>query len=59
MRPDFVFSERSVSPSFFFTTPAKKPRTEFGCQPVNGRNRGTVLGLGQAKDMVVLRCPSS
>jgi hypothetical protein len=22
MRPDFVFSEASVSPSFFFTTPA-------------------------------------
>src|SRR6516165_1750508 len=34
MRPDFVFSEASVSPSFFFTTPAKKPRTECGCQPV-------------------------
>src|SRR6516165_6739897 len=34
MRPDFVFSDSSVSPSFFLTTPAKKPRTEFGCQPV-------------------------
>src|SRR5215471_7193635 len=34
MRPDFVFSEKSVSPSFFFTTAAKKPRTECGCQPV-------------------------
>src|SRR6516162_5324517 len=34
MRPDFVFSEASVSPSFLFTTPAKKPRTECGCQPV-------------------------
>src|SRR5215831_18312586 len=34
MRPDFVFSHVSVSPSFFFTTPAKKPRTECGCQPV-------------------------
>src|SRR5262249_46435783 len=34
MRPDFVFSDSSVSPSFFFTTPAKKPRTECGCQPV-------------------------
>src|SRR6516164_8119635 len=34
MRPDFVFSDASVSPSFFFTTPAKKPRTECGCQPV-------------------------
>src|SRR6516162_6802284 len=34
MRPDFDFSDSSVSPSFFFTTPAKKPRTECGCQPV-------------------------
>src|SRR5262249_15058436 len=34
MRPDFVFSDSSVSPSFFFTVPAKKPRTECGCQPV-------------------------
>src|SRR6516164_10631153 len=34
MRPDFVFSDSSVSPSFFFTTPAKKPRTEWGCHPV-------------------------
>ena len=33
MRPDLVFSEASVSPSFFFTTPAS-PRTECGCQPV-------------------------
>src|SRR5215475_1479584 len=34
MRPDFVFSDSSVNPSFFFTIPAKKPRTECGCQPV-------------------------
>src|SRR6516162_8931513 len=34
MRPDLVFSASSVRPSFFFTTPAKKPRTECGCQPV-------------------------
>src|SRR5262252_8403908 len=34
MRPDLVFSDSSVSPSFFFTTPAKKPRTECGCHPV-------------------------
>ena len=34
MRPDLVFSDSSVSPSFFFTIPAKKPRTECGCQPV-------------------------
>src|SRR5215470_19615726 len=34
MRPDLVFSDSSVSPSFFLTTPARKPRTECGCQPV-------------------------
>src|SRR5262249_33849239 len=34
MRPDFVFSDVSVSPSFFFTTPVKNPRTECGCHPV-------------------------
>src|SRR6516225_3392607 len=34
MRPDFVVSDSSISPSFFFTTPAKKPRTECGCHPV-------------------------
>jgi hypothetical protein len=34
MWPDLDFSDPSVSPSFFFTTPAKKPRTECGCQPV-------------------------
>src|SRR5262249_44316300 len=34
MRPDFVFSDSSVSPSFFLTVPARKPRTECGCHPV-------------------------
>src|SRR3974390_736083 len=34
MRPDFVFSDTRNSPSFFFTTPARNPRTEWGCQPV-------------------------
>ena len=34
MRPDLVLLDVSVSPSLFFTTPAKKPRTECGCQPV-------------------------
>jgi|SRR6516162_3893103 len=34
MRPDLVVSDSSVSPSFFFTMPAKKPRTECGCHPV-------------------------
>src|SRR5215813_5873331 len=34
MRPDFVFSDSSVSPSFFLTVPVRKPRTECGCHPV-------------------------
>src|SRR5262249_25870215 len=34
MRPDLVFSDSSVSPSFFLTVPARKPRTECGCHPV-------------------------
>jgi len=29
-----VFSDTSVRPSFLRTTPAKNPRTEWGCQPV-------------------------
>ena len=34
MRPDFVFSDTRNSPSFFFTTPARNPRTEWSCYPV-------------------------
>src|SRR6516165_6981208 len=34
MRPDFVFLDTRNSPSFFFTTPARNPRTEWGCHPV-------------------------
>src|SRR6516164_13788 len=34
MRPDLVFSDSSVSPSFVFTTPATKPLTECGCHPM-------------------------
>src|SRR5215831_5270241 len=43
MRPDFVFSDSSVSPSFFFTTPAKKPRTECGCHLVIFEMAGMVV----------------
>ena len=32
--PASDFSDRSVSPSFFFTAPARKPRTLCCCQPV-------------------------
>src|ERR1700738_878316 len=34
MRSPSTLSEASVKPSFFLTTPAKKPRTECCCQPV-------------------------
>src|SRR5262249_15702641 len=34
MRPDFVFSDSSLSPSFVLTVPARKPRTECDCHPV-------------------------
>jgi hypothetical protein len=61
MRPDFVFSDSSLSPSFFLTTPAKKPRTECGCHPVTFEIAAccTALGLEQAQDAVVLGSPSA
>src|ERR1700716_4596582 len=34
MRRPSTFSETRLRSSFFFTTPAKKPRTECCCQPV-------------------------
>ena len=43
--PPSVFSEASLSPSFLRTTPAKNPRTECDCQPVDfhdGGDRGPV-----------------
>ena len=43
MRSDFVFLDSSVNPSFFFTTPARKPRTECGCQPVTFEIAAMVL----------------
>src|SRR5690606_25924644 len=33
-RPASVFLDSKLNPSFFRTTPAKKPRTECCCQPV-------------------------
>src|SRR5262252_9047943 len=54
MRPDFVFSDSSVSPSFFFTTPAKKPRTECGCQPV-ARAIAAIVAPRRARSMLRTR----
>src|SRR2546430_11301336 len=34
MRSPLAFSDVSVKPSFFRTTPARKPRTECCCHPV-------------------------
>src|ERR1700751_3169586 len=34
MRSSPGFSDKSVKPSFLRTTAVKKPRTEWGCQPV-------------------------
>src|SRR6516225_934112 len=39
------FSESSFSLSFFLTTPAKKPRTECGCQPVASTMAAIVVPL--------------
>src|SRR5262249_24567711 len=33
MRPLLVFSDVSIRPSFLFTVPARKSRTECGCHP--------------------------
>src|SRR6516164_3834667 len=54
MRPGFVFSDSSVSPSFFFTTPAKKPRTECGCQPV-ARAIAAIVAPPRARSMLRTR----
>src|SRR6516165_6045411 len=40
-----IFSESSFSLSFFLTTPAKKPRTECGCQPVASMMAAIVVPL--------------
>src|SRR6516165_144919 len=47
MRSLPTFSESSFSLNFFWTTPAKKPRTECGCQPVASRIAATVVPLAR------------
>src|SRR5262249_39029101 len=46
MRSPPIFSDTSVNPSFFRTTPAKKPRTECCCQPVAFMMAAIVAPLG-------------
>src|SRR6516162_8722671 len=43
MRCSPTFSESSFSLSFFLTTPARKPRTECGCQPVTSMMAAMVV----------------
>jgi hypothetical protein len=45
-RPPSVFSDSSFSASFLRTTPAKNPRTECGCQPVDVMIVAMVAPLG-------------
>src|SRR6516162_415245 len=47
MRSLPTFSESSFSLNFFLTTPAKKPRTECGCQPVTSTIAATVVPLAR------------
>src|ERR1700730_17314801 len=46
MRSPSILSEASVKPSFFLTTPAKKPRTECCCQSVAFMIAAMVVPLG-------------
>src|SRR5882757_7148868 len=46
MRSAPAFSDISVKPSFLRTTPAKKPRTEWCCQPVAFMMAAIVVPLG-------------
>ena len=45
--PPLVFSEASLSPSFLRTTPAKNPRTECDCQPVDPTMVAIVAPFGR------------
>src|SRR5215831_21299721 len=51
-----TFSESSFSLSFFLTTPAKKPRTECGCQPVASTIAATVVPLARASIESTISC---
>src|SRR3981081_4463168 len=46
MRCPSAFSERMLRPSFFLTTPAKKPRTECCCQSVAFMTAAMVVPFG-------------
>src|SRR5437879_9234152 len=56
MRLPWDFSDVSVNPSFFFTTPAKKPRTECCCQPVAFMIAAIVVPLGSCSIFSTADC---
>src|SRR5205807_336947 len=56
MRSPLVFSDVSVKPSFFRTTPAKKPRTECCCQPVAFMMAAIVAPLGCLSSLRTVSC---
>src|SRR3979490_1754504 len=56
MRPPSVFSEMRLRPSFFLTTPAKKPRTECCCQSVAFMIAAIVVPLGSCSNFSTADC---
>src|SRR5438105_3843288 len=56
MRAPCAFSDRSVSPSFLRTTPAKNPRTECCCQPVHCMMLAIVAPLGRRSSPSTRAC---
>src|SRR5438105_13262753 len=56
MRAPCAFSDRSVSPSFLRTTPAKNPRTECCCQPVHCMMLAIVAPLGRLSSPSTRAC---
>src|ERR1700733_5287771 len=56
MRSPSTLSEASVNPSFFLTTPAKKPRTECCCQSVAFMIAAMVVPLGSRSIARTVAC---
>jgi hypothetical protein len=56
MRSSPGFSDKSVRPSFLRTTAVKKPRTEWGCQPVAFMIVAIVVPLGSLSKASTASC---
>src|SRR5438876_9592983 len=56
MRSPSAFSDVNVKPSFFRTTPAKKPRTECCCHPVAFMIAAMVAPCGRRSIAMTLSC---